>query len=127
MPHPIPKILLIENEPTLAEITAFRLELMGYRVEQVASGDKALEAIGHEPPDLIIIDLLLAGEDGFVLADRLASDEQTHGIPLMALSSRADLDDVQRAFSAGVKEYLVTPYDPSVLEQKLEKLVPAAT
>lgn len=126
MPH-IPKILLIENEPTLAEITAFRLELMGYRVEQVASGEEALKTICHEAPDLIIIDLLLAGEDGFVLADRLASDERTHGIPLMALSSRADLDDVQRAFSAGVKEYLVTPYDPSVLEQKLEKLAPAAT
>lgn len=118
------RILLVENEPVLAEITSFRLELMGYVADHAATPEGVFAAIEANRPDLIMVDLLLAGDEGLHLADRLASDSRTAGIPVMAISSRADLDSVQRAFQAGVKEYLVIPYDPVVLEEKLERLVP---
>jgi CheY-like chemotaxis protein len=121
-----PKILLVLDDPTLGAITAFRLELMGYLVESVASGEAALEAVERDPPGLIVIDLLLERAEGFQIADRLSNDERTAEIPVMALSNSADLDAVQRAYTAGVKDYLVVPFDPAVLEEKLERWAPIA-
>jgi response regulator RpfG family c-di-GMP phosphodiesterase len=83
-----PQILLIEEDPTLLEITAFRL-------------------------------------DGIEFINRLSNDVRTSEIPIMILSTKADLDDVQRAYNAGADEYLVIPYDPMVLESKVERLAHA--
>lgn len=119
-----PKVLLVLDDPTLGAITAFRLELLGYRVECVASGEAVLEAVERESPGLIVVDLLLSGSEGFQLVDRLSNDERSAGVPVLGLSSNADLEAVHRAFAAGVKDYLVVPYDPAVLEQKLEHWLP---
>jgi CheY-like chemotaxis protein len=118
------KILLLVEEPTLAEITAFRLELMGYRVETALSVEEALAAADRLQPDLLVVDLAAAEPASMDLMGRLAQDARTKEIPVLALSGQADLDCVQRAFRAGVRDYLVTPYDPQVLEQKLCKLLP---
>ena len=120
-----PRVLLIEEEPTLAEITAFRLELLGYQVACANTAAEAAEKLAEGLPDAILLGLSLAGMDGIELANRISNDERTHGVPIMALSSDADLSKVQRAFAAGAKEFLVTPYDPSVLENKLERLLTA--
>ncbi len=119
-----PKVLLVLDDPTLGAITAFRLELLGYRVECVASSEAVLEAVERESPGLIVVDLLLSGSEGFQLVDRLSNDERSAGVPVLGLSSNADLEAVHRAFAAGVKDYLVVPYDPAVLEQKLEHWLP---
>lgn len=116
------RILLLEAEPILAEITAFRLELLGYQVDRASSANEAFDAIDQQRPDLIMVDMLLPGSNGYDVIDRLSNDERTTGIPVMALSSNADLDEVQRAFLCGAKDYLVIPYDPVVLEEKLEKM-----
>lgn len=118
-----PSILLVEEEPTLAELTAFRLELLGYIVTCVHSAEEALAAVDRQRPDVIVLDLFLPGIDGLELANRLSNDPRTSDIPLMAFSADGDLSRVQRAYAAGVKEYLLVPYDPAVLEQKLEKLL----
>ncbi|MEX2121098.1 MAG: hypothetical protein WD847_16015, partial [Pirellulales bacterium] len=54
---------------------------------------------------------------------RLSSEERTSRVPIMAFSSSGDLDDVERAFTAGAKEFVVTPYDPAVLQRKLQALL----
>ena len=123
MPTHMPHILLVEEEPLLAEITQFRLELLGYRVDYVASAEKALTKIQEELPDLILVNQMLSGINGTELLNRLSNDERTSELPAMIISSIADLDDVQKAYNAGADEYLVTPYDPAVLEQKVELLL----
>ena len=55
--------------------------------------------------------------------NRLSNDVRTGQIPVLFVSSHADLDDVQKAYNAGANDYLVTPYDPAVLESKIERLV----
>jgi len=59
--------------------------------------------------------------------NRLSNDVRTSDIPVMVLSANADLDDVQKAYNAGADEYLVTPYDPFMLESKIRRLVAAVT
>ena len=78
-------------------------------------------------PDAIIMDTVLPESDGIELTNLLANDPATSKIPIMILSSNADLNEVQRAYAAGAKDYLVIPYNPTVLEQKLGKLLEDVT
>jgi CheY-like chemotaxis protein len=117
-----PQILLIEEDRTLLDITAFRLELLGYAVVAQQSAERALEWLREQLPTLIIVDQVLPGMDGVEFINRLSNDTRTSEIPIMFLSANADLEDVQRAYNAGADEYLVIPYDPLVLEAKVERL-----
>lgn len=121
-----PQILLIEGDPTLLEITAFRLELLGYRVVSRASAELAMEWLKNELPSVIIVDHVLPGVDGVEFINRLSNDTRTSDIPIMFLSTTGDLEEVQKAYNAGADEYLVIPYDPMILESKVERLASAA-
>jgi CheY-like chemotaxis protein len=118
-----PKVLLIEEDGVLAEVTGFRLELLGFSVETVVSAETAFAFLDRELPDAIILDPVLPGMDGIELTNRLSNDRRTSRIPIMVVSTDADLNAVQRAHAAGAKDYLVIPYDPVMLEQKLEALL----
>jgi CheY-like chemotaxis protein len=121
----MPRILLVEEDATLLEVTAFRLELLGYEVVKRQSGEEALDWLAAELPTLIIADQSLPGIDGVEFVNRLSNDERTNEVPIIFLSTDSDLDDVQKAYNAGADEYLVIPYDPTVLEAKVERLVSA--
>ena len=115
-------ILLIEEDATLREITEFRLELLGHRVMAFSSGGDALDWLVGELPDAILIGHFLPDMDGLEMIDRLSNDLRTSEVPIMLLSPNAELTDVQKAFNAGADDYLVTPFDPLMLERKLARL-----
>lgn len=115
-------VLLIEEEATLRDIVSFRLELLGYHVEAVTSAEDALIALQGELPGIVVVGHYLPGMDGIEFLNRLSNEVRTSEIPTMLLSQNSDLEDVQKAFNAGVDEYLVTPFDPQTLERKLERL-----
>jgi DNA-binding response OmpR family regulator len=125
MPSQTPQILLIEQDPTLLEITAFRLELLGYDLVKAESAEQALEWLKNQLPTLVIVDQFLPGMDGLEFLNRLSNDVRTSDIPVIFLSVNSDLDDVQKSYNAGADEYLVIPYDPVVLEAKVEHLISA--
>jgi len=120
-----PQILLIEEDPLLLEITAFRLELLGYDLVKAELAEKALEWLQNHLPTLVIVDQFLPGIDGIEFLNRISNDVRTSEIPVIFLSANADLEDVQKAYNAGADDYLVIPYDPIVLESKVEHLVRA--
>lgn len=118
-------ILLIEEDPTLADITSFRLELLGHRVDTLHSAEDALGRLADQLPDMVVVGHFLPGMDGIDFLNRISNDVRTSKIPTMLLSPNSELDDVQRAFNAGADEYLVTPFDPQTLEKKVQRLVTA--
>lgn len=120
-----PLVLLVENDPLLLEITAFRLELLGYEVIVQQSAERALEWLRDRLPTLIIVDHVLPGMDGIEFINRLSNETRTSDIPVMFMSTNSDLEDVHRAYNAGADEFLVIPYDPIVLEAKVERLAGA--
>ena len=126
MPHDLPHVLLLEEEPVLADITAFRLELLGYRVTCVHSGEDLLKQLIDQTPDLMIIDTLVPDMNSGELINRITSDSRYGHIPVLVFSVDADLEAVQKAFTAGAKDYLVIPYDPAMLERKVEGLLASA-
>src|SRR5687768_6333521 len=118
-------ILLIEEEPILADITAFRLELLGYQVETKEAADAALSWLQLHAPDLIAVGYL-ADMDPVEFLNRISDDPRTSETPVLYLSPNSDLDEVQRAYNAGADEYLLTPFDPLMLEKKVQTLLAAA-
>lgn len=122
-----PQILFVEEDPILMEITAFRLELLGYEVVTQHSAERALEWLRGQLPSLIIVDHVLPGMDGIEFINRVSNDIRTSELPIMLLSTNGDLEDVQKAYNAGADDYLVIPYDPMVLESKVERLTNAMT
>lgn len=126
-------IWVIEDDEVLAEVTSFRLELLGYDVEMFFHGEKVMKIVekrreseGGPAPNLIILDVAVGDTDGFELIHRLKADPLTAESPIMVFSSDGDLNSVQRCYSAGAHEFLVTPFDPAVLEAKIERLIETA-
>lgn len=117
------QILILEPEAILAEITQFRLELLGYQVRCVASPEEALLAIEISRPDILMVDLNLPELRGNKFVEQLSSNPETNNILILALSIDADIESVQQAYSAGAADYLVAPYLPSTLEEKVARLV----
>ena len=89
--------------------------------------ERALEWLRDQLPTLVVVDHVLPGIDGIEFINRLSNDTRTSDVPIMLLSTNGDLEDVQRAYNAGADEYLVIPYDPIVLEAKVERLASAVT
>jgi DNA-binding response OmpR family regulator len=119
------KILLVEEEPALLDITAFRLELLGYEVQTETTADSAIAWLSENLPDLVAVGYL-SDMDPVEFLNRLSDEPRTSQLPLLYLSANSDLDEVQRAYNAGADEYLLTPYDPLVLERKVQGLLDAA-
>jgi len=119
-------ILLIEEEPTLLEITAFRLELLGYQVVKRETADEAAQWLKEQLPDLVAVGHV-AEMESIEFLNHLSNDERTSELPILYLSASTDLEEVQRAFNAGADEFLVTPFDPLVLEKKVDGLLAAAS
>jgi CheY-like chemotaxis protein len=82
-----------------------------------------LKQLIDQTPDLIIVDTYLPDMNGLELINRITSDSRYGHIPVMVFSVEADLEGVQKAVAAGAKDFLVTPYDPAVLENKVELLL----
>lgn len=113
------KILLVEEDPILAELTAFRLELLGHAVVLLHSAEEALGWLADNMPDLVIVGHFLPGMGGIDFLNQISNEIKTSQIPTMLLSPQSELEDVQKAFNAGADEYLVTPFDPQTLEHKV--------
>ena len=126
MNHAGKEVLLVEPEPIVSEVTAFRLELLGYRVTCVESAEAAFAKIGDSIPDLVITDLVLPGLDGMGFIERLATDEATSDLRILVLSIDADLSRVQAAYDIGARDFIVVPFHPEVLEEKVSKLLAEA-
>ena len=118
-------ILLVESEPTLQQITAFRLELLGYRVTCQESSQEATRWLEEQLPDLLAVGQL-EDIDPLEFLNVLSNDERTSQLPMIYVSTSSDLEEVQRAFNAGADEFLVSPFDPAVLEKKVEVLLDLA-
>ncbi len=119
------RLLLVESERVLRELAAYRLELLGYQLETVQSGSEALLKIQEDRPRVVIVNSLLVDGDGLEWLARLRSEHKAEDLPALVFSLDPSLETVERAFHAGAQDYLITPFDPTVLESKIHELMRA--
>lgn len=120
-------ILIVETDPQMADITGYRLRLLGYSVATAANNNDAMSRVGLRAPDVLIVSLDGDGLGAFELLERFASESETAGVPVLVMSTKADLDRVEKAWKHGAVDYLVVPFDPLVLEQKVSRLLAGKT
>ena len=111
------RILIVEDEPTIAKTIRLGLEAEGFEVQEAEDGLECLKLVRNEKPDLILLDIMLPKLDGFKVCRLIKFDKNTHHIPIILCSARNSDADRERGRKAGADEYLVKPFD---LEQLIE-------
>ena len=101
------KILIIEDEQFLSGLMVKKLELSGFTVKGVVDGEKGIQAVEAEKPDVILLDLLLPGIDGFEVLRRLKNDQRSSDIPVIVISNLGEPSDIEKAKNAGATEYMI--------------------
>ena len=117
------RILVVEDEPHLAQGLRFNLEAEGHAVELVESGEDALQRLLAEKQtyDAVVLDIMLPGKDGFTVARELRDAE--HFVPLLMLTARGRPEDVLKGFEAGADDYLPKPFNLDILLARLRSLL----
>jgi two-component system, OmpR family, phosphate regulon response regulator PhoB len=106
------KILLIEDEPDIAEVLQYNLEKEGFDVGTARRGDTGLDAIRRDSPDLIVLDLMLPGIDGLELTRMLKRDPLTSRLPIVMLTARGEEVDRIVGLELGADDYISKPFSP---------------
>ncbi|MEP2235351.1 MAG: phosphate regulon transcriptional regulator PhoB [Alteripontixanthobacter sp.] len=109
------KLLLVEDDPALAELLEFRFQSEGYAVRTTADGDEALELAREDVPDLVILDWMIEGTSGIEVCRRLRREESTAHVPIIMLTAREAEDDRIRGLDTGADDYLTKPFSPREL------------
>lgn len=118
------KILVVDDEPAIAMVIQDRLLGEGYRVRLAADGPAALTAVAQDPPDLLILDLMLPGMDGLDVLRRLRQgDEEAASLPVIILTARDDEVDVVVGLELGADDYVVKPFNPRELVARLRAVL----
>jgi len=110
-----PKLLLVEDDPALAELLEFRFKGEGYAVRTTGDGDEALILAAEEAPDLVILDWMIEGTSGIEVCRRLRRDKATAHVPIVMLTARGAEDDKIRGLETGADDYLTKPFSPREL------------
>lgn len=117
------KILIVEDDFTIADNLKALLTVKGHQVLFAADGQAGVEVARKEGPDVVLLDILLPKLGGFDVCRLLKTDGKTAGIKIIMLTGLGRMGDVETAFSAGANDYLIKPYDNERLLKKIEKVL----
>jgi two-component system phosphate regulon response regulator PhoB len=106
------RICIVEDEEPIAEVLQYNLTKEGFDVAVERRGDDALEAIRRQPPDLVLLDLMLPGIDGLEVTRALRRDSSTAGIPIVMLTARGEEVDRIVGLELGADDYIAKPFSP---------------
>ena len=118
-----PRILVVDDEEDLLELVRYNLAKHGYEVECVGTGEDALKSARREPPDLIVLDLMLPAVDGLEVCRRLKSESKTRDVPIVMLTAKGEDADVVAGLEKGADDYIAKPFSPRVLTARVRALL----
>ena len=121
------KILVIEDDPSALRFIEYTLKQEGYQVLMASNGREGMRKAKDEAPDLIVLDIMLPGIDGFEICHRLRSEPQTAQLPILMLSAKAQEIDRATGLKVGADDYLTKPADPSEIVSRVETLLAQKT
>jgi len=116
-----PRVLIVDDDPSIRMICREVLELGGYQVRDAGSANAALTEARRFRPDMILLDVLMPGIDGYRTAEMIRADPAIGMAPIMFLSARGDTADKVRAFRSGAEDYMVKPFDAAELLARVAK------
>ena len=110
-------VLIVDDEPMARTLLRLMLVRAGFHVSEAEDGFDALEKVRKNQPDVILLDVMMPGMDGFAVCEKLRSEPATAELPIIMLSAKTDLDSINKGLRAGATIYLTKPISPEELTQ----------
>jgi len=117
------RVLIVEDEVDIADLIMFNLQRAGYEVLKAHDGIAGTETAIRERPDLIVLDLMLPGRDGYSVFREIRRDARTSRIPVIMLTARAQTEDRIQGLEAGADDYLTKPFSPKELVLRVNAIL----
>lgn len=117
------QILVVDDEEDLQELIRYNLSREGYSVTVKGSGEEALEEVARARPDMILLDLMLPGVDGFSVCRAIKNDPQTRPIPIVILTAKGEDTDIVTGLELGADDYMTKPFSPKVLIARIKSVL----
>jgi CheY-like chemotaxis protein len=121
--QPRPVILVVDDEEEIRSVMRLTLTLAGYDVREAGDGERALESLQRHRPDLILLDVLMPGMDGFEVCRRVRANTETAQMPVLILSAKTDARSREEGLDAGATKYLTKPISPPQLLQHIAEVL----
>lgn len=115
------KILIVEDDPISRRLLNHFLEKENYAVVNAANAEDGIRSLSQEKPDLILLDIMLPGVDGFQFLSRLKEDKDIPAPPVFIISSLAQESGIVKALQAGAMDYILKPFSPQVILAKINQ------
>lgn len=119
----VQRILVVEDEPSIAELISINLTHAGYQVEKAMQTELALNMMRDELPSLLILDWMLPGKSGVQFARELRANERTRGLPILMLTAKSEEADKVLGLDSGADDYVTKPFSPKELLARVKALL----
>jgi twitching motility two-component system response regulator PilG len=115
------KILIVDDEESLLKLASLLLSSRGYKVEGVLDGKTALDSMAIDKPDLVLLDIMMPGLNGFEVCQRIKNDQATQHIPVIMLTAKKSSEDMSRAEQLGADQYITKPFRSAYLLETIQQ------
>jgi len=115
--------LVIEDEADIADLIRYHLEKAGIKARVALRGDEGLTQAQKDPPDILVLDLMLPGLDGLEVCRRLKRDDRTVHVPILMVTAKGEESDVVTGLELGADDYVVKPFSPKVLIARIRAIL----
>lgn len=117
------RVLIVDDDPKNLALLEIMLAPEGYVIQTAPNGETALAAVAEQPPDLILLDIMMPGMDGYHTASRIKTNPVTKHIPIIMVSSLDDKNSRMHGLRAGAEEFLTKPVDRAELCVRVRNLL----
>src|SRR5438093_9648754 len=117
------RVLIVDDDPDILRLVSYNLTQAGFDVATAPTGRKALEAVQKQPPDLIILDLMLPDVDGMEVCRTLRQRDNSRRIPIVMLTARSEEIDRVIGFELGADDYVMKPFSPRELVLRVKSIL----
>jgi two-component system alkaline phosphatase synthesis response regulator PhoP len=117
------KLLLIEDEEDIASVIKLQADLSGYRLQVEIDGIAGFRAVEREHPDLVLLDIMLPGQNGFDVCRKIKSHPDLKNIPIIILTAKGEELDIVLGLELGADDYIIKPFSPKVLFSKIKTVL----
>ncbi|HKY63592.1 MAG TPA: HD domain-containing phosphohydrolase [bacterium] len=118
-----PKVLIVDDNPTNVELLLAQLRAYPYQLITASDGEAALRKVEEDPPDLILLDLMMPKLSGYEVCQRIKSDKKTQLIPVIVITALKELEDKLKAIEMGADDFLMKPFNKVELVTRVKSLL----
>jgi len=116
-------VLVVDDEPNIVLSLEFLLKQAGYRVRMVSNGEAALAAIAAEPPDLVLLDVMIPGRDGYAVCQAIRANPAWQGVRVLMLTAKGSEIQREKGLSLGADDYITKPFSTRELVGRIRRML----